>query len=205
VVVDVPTDAPLGTWDVFAERHRLQWSGSAWQEVLVPSSPTYGGYLQVVDGIGEQTPLEAYLFGGWHDVNANIPGFVPYPKFRFVIQSGTPIGSARFTVTYPFSRLLIHGIVAEPIADDSVDWGPSALISYAEPYPGVLDVSCVAPEGVVAPAFAIVFELTHPSDPPASGGGRVTTADFVVSDVQAWDVSGAALTTTVPGLEKQIF
>lgn len=207
VVVDVPANAPLGNFDVYAARYIRQWDGSDWdQEVATTPAPTYSGSLEIVDGVGVPTSLEAYLFGGWHDVTANIPGFVPYPKFRFVVQSSTtPIGSARFTVTYPSSRLLIHGIVAEPIDADSIDWGPSALISYSEPMPGVLDVSCVAPEGVVQPAFGIVFKLTHPSDPPASGGGPVTPANFTFSNVQAWDLSGAPLSPTVPGLAKKIF
>lgn len=207
-VVDVPTTAPLGDWPVYARRYTFQWNGSAWleQELPLGEAPDYHGMLEVLPEVRSPTLLEAFFGGGWLPVSANVPQFVPHPKFRFIVQaSATPIGSARFTVTYPQTRVAIQGIVAEPIAADSVDWGPSALISFSEPTPGVLDVYSVAPTGVVKPAFGIVFELTHPSDPPASGGGPVSTADFVISNVQAWDVSGAVLSPTVPAGQKKIF
>jgi hypothetical protein len=207
LVVDIPATAPLGWFYLIVERVIPQWDGTDWdQEVTATSAPAYRGLLEIVDGAGSPTPWDAWADIWSGNVSASIPGFVPYPKFRFVVQSSTtPIGSARFTITYPTSRMLIHGIVAEPISVDRIDWGPSALISYSEPTPGVLEVSCVAPEGVVQPAFAIVFELTNPSAPPASGGGPVTKANFTFSNVEAWDVSGAPLSPTVPGLEKKIY
>jgi hypothetical protein len=211
-VVDVPATAPLGDWGVYARRYTFQWNGATWQEQELPlgEAPSYQGSLEVLPEVRSQTPLEAFLFGAWQDVDAFIPELVPHPKFRFVIQAGggpgnAVIGSARFTVAYPQDRLAIHGIVAEPVGADSIDWGPSALISFSEPTAGVLDVYSIAPAGVVKPAFGIVFELTHPSDPPASGGGPVSTADFVISNVQAWDVSGAVLSPTVPAVQKKIF
>lgn len=207
VLVDVPTDAPLGDWPVDARRYTFQWNGSAWQEQeLVGEGPAYQGSLEVLPEVRSQTPLSAFLFGAWHDVNATIPEFVPRPKFRFAVQAGASVlGATSFTVTYPSSRIAIHGIVAEPIDVDSVDWGPSALISYSEPTPGTLDVDCVIPTGAARPAFGIVFELTHPNDPPASGGGPVTTSDFIFSNVQAWGLAGAVLTPTVPAGQKKIF
>ena len=209
-VVDVPDDAPLGNFGVYARRYTFQWNGSAWQEQELPlaEAPNYHGELEVLPEVRSPTSLEAYLFGDWQPVAANIPQFVPRPKFRFVVQVGaTPIGSARFTVTYPEDRVAIHGIVAEPIDVDSVDWGPSALISFSEPTPGVLDVYSVAPTGVAKPAFGIIFELTNPGDPPppVGGGGPVSMADFVISNVQAWDLSGAVLSPTVPAIQKKIF
>jgi hypothetical protein len=204
-LVDVPGNAPLGLHDVYVTRYIRHWDGTDWdQEIAAAPAPSYNGTLEIVAGAGSPTPFEAFIFD-WTDVSGAIPGFVPYPKFRFVVQSGsTPIGSAHFTVTYPASRISIRGVVAEPIDTDSIDWGPSAFISYSDT-PGVLQVSCVAPEGVIQPAFAIVFDLIHPSAPPASGGGPAVNADFVFSNVQAWDVSGAALTPTVPNGQKKIF
>lgn len=207
-MVDVPSDAPTGEYFVLARRYTFQWNGSAWVEQELPpeQAPSYQGTLEVLPEVRSQTPLEAYLLGQWNQIAGNVPEFVPHPKFRFVVQAtATPIGSTSFTVTYPSSRIAIHGIVAEPIDVDSTDWGPSALISFSEPTPGTLDVRCVAPTGVARPAFGIVFALTHPSDPPASGGGPVSTADFGISNVQAWDVSGAVLSPTVPALQKKIF
>jgi hypothetical protein len=207
LVVDIPSTAPLGWFYLIVERVVPQWDGTDWdQEVTAPSSPYYRGTIEIVDGSGIPTPFDAWADAWTGNASGAIPGFVPYPKFRFVVQaSTTPIGSMRFTVNYPASRILVHGIVAEPIDLDSVDWGPGALISYTEPTPGVLEVNCVAPEGVVQPAFSIVFELTHPGDPPASGGGPAVNADFTFSGVQAWDVSGAALVPTVPNGQKRIF
>jgi hypothetical protein len=207
-MVDVPTDAPLGNWLVYARRYAFHWNGSAWveQELLLTEAPNYHGELEVLPEIRSATALEGFFTNVWQDVTANVPQFVPHPKFRFIVQAtSTPLGSARFTVTYPQSRVVIHGIVAEPVDNDSVDWGPSALLSYSEPIPGVLDVQAVIPTGVARPAFGIVFQLTHPNDPPASGGGPVTTADFVFSNVKAWDVSGAVLTPAVPAGQKKIF
>lgn len=210
-IVDVPTAAPLGNFPIYARRYTFQWNGSAWVEQgLAPAeAPNYHGFLEVLPEVRSPTPLEAFLFNAWNDVTT-LPAVVPNPTLRFVVQAGggpgnAVIGSARFTITYPQSRVAIQGIVAEPIDTDTVDWGPSALISFSEPTPGTLTVHCVAPAGVVKPAFGIVFTLTHPNDPPASGGGPVSITDFVISNVQAWNVSGAALSPTVPAAQRVIF
>jgi hypothetical protein len=206
-MVDIPTNAPLGDFYLYALRYTYQWNGSAWvEQELVGQGPDYQGSLEILPEVRSPTPLEAHLLGTWHDITASIPDFVPHPKLRFVVQSGpTLLGATQFTVTYPSSRVLIHGVVAEPIAQDDVDWGKSALISYTQPSADVIDVQAVAPTGAARPAFAIIFTLIRPNDPPASGGGPVTVSDFTFSDVQAWDVSGVAVTPTVPAASKKIF
>jgi hypothetical protein len=78
------------------------------------------------------------------------------------------------------------------------------LISYSETPLGTLVVSCVVPSGVSAPTFGIVFELTHPTDPPPVGGPLVTS-DFVISGIQAWNVSGASISASVGGSSKKIY
>jgi hypothetical protein len=121
VVVDVPIDAPLGPWPVYARRYMQQWNGASWQEqeLDVAQAPSYHGALEVLPEVSSPTPLEAFLFGYWQPVTANVADLVPHPKLRFVVQASpgpsTPLGAARFTVTYPASRLAVHGVVAEPI------------------------------------------------------------------------------------------
>ncbi len=205
VLADIPTTAPTGVWYVIAERHLYQWNAgtSTWDEQTVPvASPSYQYQLEVLPAIRSQTPFEGFALGNPHDVADEVLDFKPLPKLRFHFNN-VSVGAVSFTVTYPSGRAVVRAVLAEPLVDRDA-WASSALISYSETSPGTLVVSCVVPNGVTAPAFGIVFELTHPTDPPPVGG-PLATSDFVISGIQAWDVSGAPVSASVPAASRKIF
>lgn len=197
VLVDVPLSAPVGTWPLIARRWTYQWNGSDWIEQQLPTSqgPVYEGSLQVLDRTGPMTPFEASI-AGWVDVSLYIPDFIPLPRLYFQVSTSVPAGATHLVLTYPAARVAIRGVVAEPIGDQW-EWGKTALVGFSESAPGVLEIHCTAPEGTEDPAFSIVFELTHPWDPPASGGGPVSVSNFNFTTVQAWNVDGGVISGTV--------
>jgi hypothetical protein len=205
VMADVPTNAPVGVWPVYATRHLYQWNSgtSMWDEQATSvAAPAYQYQLEILSEVRSPTPFEGFAVSNPHDVSDEVLDFKPLPKFRFHFNN-TTLGAVNFTVTYPSSRAVIRAVLAEPLGD-SEDWASSALISYSETTPGTLVVSCVAPTGVFAAAFSVVFELTHPTDPPPTGG-PLSTSDFVISGIQGWNVSGAPVTATVGAGTKKIF
>jgi hypothetical protein len=207
VMVDIPTTAPIGTWYVYARRFTYQWNSgtSTWDEQEdTVNVPSYQYQLEILPELGSPTPFEGYAINNFFDVSEEVLDFKPLPKFRFML-AGTAgvLGAAQFTITYPSARAAVRAVLAEPLSDTDT-WAAQALISYTEPTPGTLDVSCVAPAGVTGPAFAIVFELTNPTAPPPVGGA-LSTADFVISGVQAWNLSGTPVSPSVPSGQKAIY
>ncbi len=206
VLADIPVDAPVGVWPVDVYRHLYQWNSatSTWDEELAPTgaAPAYQFELEVLPEVRSPTPLQGFALGNTHDVSDEVLDFKPLPKLRFSLNPNSA-GAINFTVSYPSNRALIRAVLAEPLADTDA-WASKALISYSEPTPGTLAVSCVVPTGVSTPAFGIVFELTHPTDPPPVGG-PLAPSDFVISGVQAWNVSGASISASVQGASKRIF
>lgn len=205
VLADLPSTAPVGVWPVYAERHLYQWNSgtSTWDEQAASvNAPLYQYALEVLSEVRSPTPFEGFALSNPHDVSDEVLDFKPLPKLRFNFNNVT-VGAVNFTVTYPSGRAAIRAVLAEPVSDTD-PWARRALISYSETSPGTLLVSCVAPNGVFAPAFGIVFELTHPTDPPPTGG-PLSTSDFVISGIQAWNLSGASMSANVLAASKQIF
>jgi len=207
MMVDIPTTAPVGIWYVYARRFVYQWNSgtSTWEELEDTTNvPSYQYQLEILPEVRTPTPLEGYAIGNFFDVSEEVLDFKPLPKFRFTLGGGVGVlGAVQFTVSYPSARAAIRAVLAEPIAD-SDDWAAQALISYTETTPGTLDVSCVVPTGVTAPAFAIVFELTNPTAAPPVGGA-LSTSDFVFSGVQGWNLAGAPVSPSVPSGQKKIY
>jgi len=206
LLVDIPDTTPVGTWPLYAQRHVPQWNSgsSTWEEVSTTPAPEYQYDLEVLPEVRSPTPFTGYtdFTGEIPDISEEVLDFKPLPKFRFTFSNQT-VGALRFTITYPPNRAAVRAVLTEPLGDTTA-WGQNALISYTEATQGTLVVSCVAPTGVFAAAFAVVFELTNPTAAPPVGG-PLTTSDFVISGIQAWDVSGAAATVSVPAASKKIF
>jgi hypothetical protein len=204
MAVDIPTTAPLGNWYLLTKRFVYQWNSgtSTWDEVETTQAPVYQYQLEILPEVRSPTPFEGFAVSNTFDVSQEVLDFKPLPKLRFNFNSVT-VGATSFTVTYPASRATIRGVLAEPLSDTDA-WAATALISYAEPTPGTLEVDCVIPAGVTQPAFAIVFELTNPTAPPPVGG-PLAPSDFLISGIQAWNVSGAPVSASVPAAQKKIF
>jgi hypothetical protein len=211
VVADVPDATAFGgvelpaEFGVYARRYVPQWNGMDWStEAQVSPAPAYEGRLTILDSEGASTPFEARVGTLWWDTTPYLPEFVPLPRLRFEVSaSATSLGAVRLLVAYPSSRVAIRAVLADPL-NDAKAWGRGALVSFSEDTPGLLEIRAVVPGGVVRPVFGLVFELTHPEDPPTQGGGPVTLSDFTFSTVEAWDLNGAAVSASVTTSSKKI-
>lgn len=204
VLADVPAAAEPGEWPIRVERYVLQYTPSGPVEQS-SQAPTYHGTLKVVAGDEPSTPFEAYLSlaGVWAPVPQFVPDVIPLPRLRFIVNTTGLAGAVRVVISYPSNRVLVRKVLADPIGN-TTPWGYGALVTSSESTPGILDIGCIAPSGVNDPAFAIVFELTHPEDDPASGGGPVAASNFAISSVQAFNLNGAQISASVPASNKKI-
>jgi hypothetical protein len=204
MLADVPSNAPLGIWNVYAERFQYAWDGAAWApQQNTTEAPDYQYQLEILEQASSgSTPFEG-LAGPFFidDLSTSVLRFKPLPKLRF--QFNNTFGALRFNVTYPSNRVAIRAVIAEPI-DDSIDWAAQASISNSEFLPGTLAVTCVIPAGITKPTFAIVFDLLDPTAAPPLGG-PVLKSDFVISEAEGWDVSGSPVAAPLTFGSKAIY
>ena len=197
-LVDIPTNAPVGTHTLHVKRRRIE-SGTP----VDYTGPDYHGEITIlpnevefevsgtpVTSVGAPTPFERWNCDTppcvW--TNVDVESAIPMPELRLAYESlETPLAAVELEVAYPAEVINVFDVYALP----NISINHSAVLWYDDDAEnGVLRIgaSMVSPYPVVE--IGISFHLDQ-------GATAILDPDEVVVTVEgAWDSDGSPISAT---------
>jgi hypothetical protein len=178
-LVDIPADAPVGTFDL-----RIRRQDADGRPLPGPSYLQRFEVLPNPGGGAAWNPLRAFHPHGSLDLVAGgqVAGLYPWPKAVLPIvpaAGGAPVHAAHLRVAYPSARVeAVLRVYDDRRSDDG------AIVQWRDDGAGAVTIDWIAPEPTAFRALAVVF---RPREPFA---GAVAPADFAVLESAFWDAQG---------------
>lgn len=192
-LVDIPSNAPLGTHTLYVVR---RWIDPATGQVNEEPGPGYEGEITilppVVDANGEPVTGAPTLFESyvcvfncvWDDVTPQVANVVPRPTVQ--VDFDPAPHAIELSVTYPAGVV----DVADAFETVTTRLNHRAEVWRLEDGPGVVSVSAVADSAAI-PGVSVVFTL----DDGSVAVLRPGDVDFSVES--AWDAEGTPISVSL--------
>jgi hypothetical protein len=191
-IVDVPFDAPVGTWSLAVSRERTRPDGGT--DVL--AAPAHHGTIEILEEpLGEPTPFEAFIGGGWSSVSGSIGDVVPQPELRLTFNK--LVFAIELTIEYPAQTIDVLDVVEPPVPRQLFNANHRAVVLWSDEGEGTLSVRA-AGQGGGFKQLSVVFDLDDGENAILDPG-----LDIQVTNLQAFKADGTPLSASVSS--KKIF
>jgi hypothetical protein len=159
-IVDIPTDAELGTHSVYVVRRvggsDIQIGMHPADIKILPQSIPVVGPGGPEDVVGESTDFAAWYMGGWNDHTSDIPTIAPKPQLRLVLSDF--VYAVEIDVTYPSLVIDVLDAIQASTAADSDLIDKRATVWFDDDGSGSATIHAAA-NGQAIGVISLVFGL----------------------------------------------